>query len=294
MSVSYGIYVELDCEFVEKNIFFILNRASDLGFVYLVGTEDKQYVDTDVCCLGVDQAILKLQMVTEEILDDGGPWLHAKFQDTSFFLWIRKTKNNRIIVSCGAFEFRWDKQFDRGSSLYTIDFARYVRLLSNVCGDMNILRIETDSDLVEGIEYVNQGCVTALIDMGSFEEEFSRSLEGVKGSCSGLIHNGMQSKFIFFDETTDQPTEPSVQKCYEILKAGFHTYLYAKKDGASFKIEIKQNNQGWDFVSVYPLEPYRMKKGYESEEEKIDVAFYVQRLVELCENFAIYELKTFI
>ena len=293
MSVSYGIYVELDFEFMEKNIFSIIHRASEMGFVYLANVEDKECFDIHVWYLDVAQAVLKLQMVTEEILDNGGPWLRVKFHDTSFFLWIRKSKKGRILVSFGSFEFRWDKQFDRGCSMYTIDLARYVRLLLNICNDMNILKVETDSDLVEGVEYAVQNCVTALIDVGSFEEAFSGSLEGVKGSCRGLIRNGLQSKFIFFDEDTGQLIEPSEQKYYDILKAGFSAYLYAKKDDISFMIEIKKSIQGYDSVTLYPLEPYLMKKRCGSEDEKIDVAFYVQRLLELCENFAIYELKTF-
>ena len=92
----------------------------------------------------------------------------------------------------------------------------------------------------------------------------------------------------------EKQIEPSVQHCYDTLKAEFPVYLYAKVDDVPFKIEIKKNERAYDFVSIYPLEPYRMKKGYGSEEEKIDLAFYIKRLIELCENFAIYELKTFL
>ena len=74
---------------------------------------------------------------------------------------------------------------------------------------------------------------------------------------------------------------------------GLGVILYAKKDGVSFKIEIKQDVKGYDGVVIYPLVPYQMKKGYGGEKENVDVAFYVQRLLELCENFAVYELKTF-
>jgi hypothetical protein len=295
MSRDYSVYMTLGLPFIQKNVQFIVQKADDLNFVYLADSDDNKLFDISTRYLNVNQAVSKLFTMAEKMTDYESPFLRAKYCDTDFFLRLYEAENKAISIGVAVFGFRWDKKFEQGSSSYTIDFARYIRLLLSVCNDLTILEVETHSDLVEGVQYIDQGCVTGLICMGPFEEAFSGSLEGVNASFGGLIYNGFGNKFIFFDENTGNSIEPSAQGYYEIFKAGFPVYLYAKKDGVSFKIAIKRNIQEYeyDFVSVYPLAPYRMKKGYGSEGEKIDVAFYTQRLLELCENFAIYELKTF-
>jgi len=270
MSISYSIDNTLVLLYIEDNIKYIITCGMQKGFIYLDNESQK---------------ILSINDVIQKILyfdfENEASHITVKFQDTKFFLWFFKSDNDLLIFSIGSFAYRWDKQFERESKMYTIDFSRYIRLLLNIYSDVTLLKLETFSDLIEGIEYVDQKCITALIEMGPFKEGFE-----------GLIDNGFVNNFTFFDENTNQQIIPSAQKYYEIMKANFPIYLYAIKDSVSFKIEIK-NIQGFYGILVYPLEPYLMKKGYGSEEEKIDVAFYVQRLLELCENFAIYELKTF-
>jgi hypothetical protein len=293
MSMDHSIYMNFDLEFTQKNVQFVLQKASNFDFVYLTESEDKKLFDIGVRYFNVEQAILKLSTMAKNMTDYERPFLRIKYQDTDFFLRLYEDENKLITMGVAVFGFRWDKQFERGSRMYTIDFSRYIRLLMKMCGDLNILTIETSSDMVEGVQYTNQNCVTALIDMGSFKEVTSGSIEGVRGSFRGLIDNALENKFVFFNQDGEKQIQSLIEECYENFKAGFPLYLYAAKDNFSFKIEIKKNEQGYDFVSVYRLEPYLMKKGYGSEDEKIDVAFYTQRLLELCENFAIYELKTF-
>jgi hypothetical protein len=287
------IYIGFDLSFTQENIRFIIQRAEDLGIVYLADAGDRKVFNISSWYFNIDEAILKLLIMTNKTIDYEKPFLHAKYFDTDFSFWLYEGKNKLITLEIGAFGARWDKKISIGRRTDIIDFSRYIRFVLNICVDIPLLKLETYSDLEKSIEYNNQNCVTALIDMGSFKEQFSGSLEGIRGSCSGLIDNGLWSEFIFFDENVVQSIEPSVQRLYDILQAGFPAFLYAKKDDISFKIEIKQNVQGYDRVTIHPLEPYLMKKGYGSKDEKIDVAFYVQRLIELCENFAIYELKTF-
>jgi hypothetical protein len=158
--------------------------------------------------------------------------------------------------------------------------------------DFLLLDLEMSSDhSKDWSKDIERGCVVAMINMGSMIEQPLGNI--FKESVGCLLRNGIQNGFIFFDENLEKQIEPSIQRYYDTLKAGFPIQFYAKKEDVPFKVEIKRSEQGYDFVSVYSLKPYLMKKGYGSEEEKIDVAFYVERLIELCENFAIYELKTF-
>jgi hypothetical protein len=282
MSVSYSIDVTLDLFYTEENIKYIVAKGKEQKFTYL---------DFELCkFLSVDEVV---QKILYSHSDDEARHVRIKFQDTFCFLWFFKSDNGQLIFSIGSFGYKWDRDFSNGRRIYTIDFARYIRLMLEACNDVSILELNTDSDITEDLVYEYQNCAVAFLNMGVFGKDSSDYTDYGRWSVKYFLANATQNGFEFFDENTGQSIEPSVQKYYDVLKAGFPAYLYAKKDGISFKIEIKQNNQGYDLVSVYPLEPYLMKKGYGSEDEKIDAAFYVQRLIELCENFAIYELKTF-
>ena len=75
-------------------------------------------------------------------IEDDEHYIHAKFQDTDFSIWIFK-KNNLIIFSIGNFGITWKKEFINDD--YGIDFARYIRLLLRVCKDFTILALETSA-----------------------------------------------------------------------------------------------------------------------------------------------------
>jgi len=67
--------------------------------------------------------------------------IRAKFQNTDFFIWIFKEKNNLLKFSIGGFGIIWKEEFINNH--YGIDFARYVRLLLKVCRNFTILELET-------------------------------------------------------------------------------------------------------------------------------------------------------
>ena len=282
MSVSYSIDVAVDLLYTEENIKYIVTNGKDKNFIYL-DSERRIF-------LSVDDVVQKKMSESYSETYNEDFHVRIKYQDTFCFLWFFKSDENKIIFSIGSFDYRWDKDFNSGKvEIHTIDFARYIRLMLEVCSEVPILALSTDADNREELTYQFQNSVVAIVDMGFLEKDVARNIDYGWNMVESFLMNGICNQFQFFDKNTSQLIEPSVQECYDILKAGFPVLLYVKKDAISFKIEL---GHGW--FAVYPLEPYRMKKGYESEEEKIDVAFYVQRLVELCENFAIYELKTFI
>ncbi|HEX4068697.1 MAG TPA: hypothetical protein VHX42_01240 [Candidatus Babeliales bacterium] len=288
MSVCYAIYGRFDLKFTKQNVKLVVQKASDIGFIYMA-RED--FVITSRH-LNVDQATDVLLTTTEEILDEGGAFLYGRFQDTGVSIRIRE-ENNALVFSFGSFYYRWDKDFSNGQRIHTIDFARYIRLMLDVCKDITLLDLHTFADNLTDIIGDAENCVVAALDLGFFGEKYPGGHEIIKLSIEYLLSNAVQNKFVFFDEFFDKQREPFMQNLYDTLKADFPINLYAKKDHVPVKIEIKKDQQGNDFVSIYPVEPYLIQKGHESNEEKLDASFYVQRLLELCENFAIYELKTF-
>jgi hypothetical protein len=293
MSVMYFLQVDLDIEYTENSINYVLKKMYEKGCVFLA-KEDGQGGLIGSYFLNLDQASAKIFMATDEVRYLCEDTLFVKCKDTYFDLRFYKEKENLLLISLSDFPCAWGKKFWNGQKDFVIDFSRYINFIINVTKDLSLLGLEMSSDHSAGWpEDIEKKSIIAVVCLGPMDHQISGSSEGVRGSVSCIITNGNENNIIFFDEKTGQPTAPPIQKYYNILKAGFPAYLYAKKDNIAFKVEIKQNVQGYDGVTVYPLEPYLMKKGYGSEEEKIDVAFYVERLLELCENFAIYELKTF-
>jgi hypothetical protein len=288
MSVGYAIYGRFDLKFTKQNVKLVIQKASDIGFIYMA-REDFAITSRH---LNVDQAADVLLTITEETLDEGRGFLYGRFQDTGILIRIYE-ENDALGFSFGSFYYRWDKDFSNGTQIHTIDFARYIRLMLDVCKDITLLDLHTFADNLTDIISDTKNCALVSLDMGYFGEKKIGHTDVGRMSIEYFLSNAFQNKFVFFDEFFDKQIEPFVQKYYEILKSEFSLNLYAKKDGIPFKIEIKRDAQGYDLVLIYPVKPWCMKKDYENAEEKLDASFYVQRLLELCENFAIYELKTF-
>lgn len=280
MSVSYSIDVTLDLLYTEENIKHILSLGQNNHFTYF----DYEWDST----LSIDETIQKILYSDYENRN-----MHVRFQDTIFCVWFFKSDDGLLIFSIGSFGYKWDKDFSNGRKISLIDFARYIRLLLEVVQNIAILELSTVSDTTEELVYKYKNCVVVVFDMGFYQKNILGDIDCAKWSIESFIDNGIQNRFEFFDEHTNLLIKPHIQQYYEMLKTNYSTYLYAKKEHIKFKIEIVRTGQGYDCVALYPLEPYRIKKGYGSEGGKFDVAFYVQCLLELCENFAIYELKTF-
>lgn len=107
--------------------------------------------------------------------------------------------------------------------------------------------------------------------------------------CTHLKINALANKFIFFDDQFSKQSELSAEDVSQAIQSGNPVFLFVKVKNHSFKIKLESNQKG-DFISLYPLEPYKVKKGIDSEKEKLDLGFYVECMLELTENFAIYEL----
>jgi hypothetical protein len=290
MSVWYFLQIGLDMQYMEKNILYILKEYEKYGLIYFSPIQKSS--EGNSYFIEYQQAARHVLMATDEMRDRSEDALVIKYKDTYFKLQWFKQDDKPMILSMYSFSCPWIKDFWYGEERTMIDFSRYIELVFHITNQFSISYLIASADDLEGFVYDNsEVSAVVVIDMGV---SICSEKDNLRDSIGSIVSNALQNRFILVDENTNQLIEPSIERYYETFKAGFPVYLYAKKDDVLFKFEIKRMQQGCDFVSIYPLEPYRMKKGYGSEEEKIDVAFYVQRLLELCENFAIYELKTFL
>jgi|GEM_PF-2808758 len=104
-----------------------------------------------------------------------------------------------------------------------------------------------------------------------------------------ILQNAQTYNLTFIDEKTRQVYEPEPDRITQIVYSGFAADLCVKNmDNIIFKIDLIRTSAG-DYVSLYPLEPYQKKKGIDCQEEGLDLAFYIERILELCEGFVIWE-----
>ncbi|MGB8367610.1 MAG: hypothetical protein WCD44_04590 [Candidatus Babeliales bacterium] len=134
MGISYSIDALLDLKYEKNNIDYLFQKCIKNNiFLYSDTFYDMHKLDS----IGATNRILSVELEPEDRS------ILAKFQDTDFFIWIFKKKNNLIKFSIGGFGITWRKEFidDR----YGIDFARYIRLFLRVCSEFTILSLETDA-----------------------------------------------------------------------------------------------------------------------------------------------------
>lgn len=107
-----------------------------------------------------------------------------------------------------------------------------------------------------------------------------------------IFYNGEKYKFIYF--TNNRQNKMSVENVIlnikKELQLKYQSIIYAKVKDNFIKIVIKCNPEGGgNLISVFPVEPYRIKKAIDGS-GLIDIAFYIELALELCTNFSIYEL----
>jgi hypothetical protein len=104
-----------------------------------------------------------------------------------------------------------------------------------------------------------------------------------------MLQNAQAHNLTFIDEKTRQAHEPEPNRITQIVYAGFTADLWVKDtNNILFKIDLIRTPTG-DYVSLYPLDPYKKKQGIDCQEEGLDLAFYIERILELCEGFVIWE-----
>jgi len=124
----------------------------------------------------------------------------------------------------------------------------------------------------------------------SYSTDFENSI--FNGEVDQLISNGKSNQLIFFEENMSQISANDIApKIKNTLEANtIPAIFYAKKGNSVIKIIIP--NDPKNVVSIIPQAPFCIKKGFGSAQEAIDLAFYVEIALGLCENFAIYQFST--
>lgn len=140
MSISYSISIELDANCSNQNISLIFKRGSELGFIYYAKSLEAfdGYHSIAATCIEASEFIFK--NFERGVYDDGENYFMTKFQDTDFLLTLYP-KNNNLRVSFVDIGEPWTRVIDYESQ--TIDFARYSRLLLDLCKDFSILKLDT-------------------------------------------------------------------------------------------------------------------------------------------------------
>ncbi len=134
MGILYTVEILLDLKYEKHNIDYFFQKCIENNINLYSDTFDNVYA--------LDSNSAATQILAVEI-DNEKPKVHAKFQDTDFFMWIYKKKNNLISFFIGDFGITWKKEFINDD--YGIDFARYIRLLLRICKDFTILELKTDT-----------------------------------------------------------------------------------------------------------------------------------------------------
>jgi hypothetical protein len=140
MSISYSISVELDANCSHQNISFIFKRGSELGFIYYVKSPEPSDGYHSISASDQAAAEFIFKKIEHGTYDDGENYFMTKFQDTDFLLTLYP-KNNNLRVSFVDIGEPWMRVIDYKSR--TIDFARYSRLILDLCKDFSILKLET-------------------------------------------------------------------------------------------------------------------------------------------------------
>jgi hypothetical protein len=140
MSSFYSVEVILNAHHNENNITRIIEHGTDLGFIYYGW--DK--TPSPIILTSQEAKTFLLTILTGDENDLSDAYLTVVFKDTDFLMRIDPIENYTRI-SIFSFGQPWQRQIDRDS--YTIDFARYIRLVLELCKDFPILELTTARDL---------------------------------------------------------------------------------------------------------------------------------------------------
>lgn len=140
MSSFYSVEVILNAHHNESNITRIIEHGTDLGFIYYGW--DKTPSPIMLTSQDAKTFLLTILKGNENDLSDA--YLTVVFKDTDFLMRIDPFENH-IRLSIFAFGRPWQRPIDFDA--YTIDFARYIALLLDLCKDYPILELTTTRDL---------------------------------------------------------------------------------------------------------------------------------------------------
>lgn len=200
----------------------------------------------------------------------------ASYQDIYiYFSLFLNTINNQLSLDMDY--DNWRRDFRRSSEDYMYDNARYARLFLDVVEPFVLkdFTIKCENQYLN--EELPKNCLAAAIRIGD-------------GFSKQFVDNILYSKFLI---TYKQGSEklPKINDIKHFIREGFFTptfYIRTQQSALSIaKIVVPRYE---NHIFLYPLEPYRMKKF--EDEEGIDMQYYLRILLNICNHYPIWELRT--
>lgn len=140
MSIFYSVDLTVNVPYNEIIITKILHRGVDLGFIYYGWNK----APSPIILTSQQATAFLLTILTGDENDPSDVYLTVVLNDTNFLMRIDPVDNNTRI-SIFSFGQPWQRPIDFDA--YTIDFARYIMLLLDLCKDYPILELTTARDL---------------------------------------------------------------------------------------------------------------------------------------------------
>jgi hypothetical protein len=131
-----------------------------------------------------------------------------------------------------------------------------------------------------GFTMNNNRFIRVQVDLGDIGEKFL-----------GIFYNTISNKITLIDEigSDSDKYKSFLDKVLKIIRSGSPFVFRAKSKEYFFEIELKIADG--TFITLYPIAPFK-KKNINTETQELDLGFYIERMIELTENFSIYELVT--
>jgi hypothetical protein len=126
--------------------------------------------------------------------------------------------------------------------------------------------------------------IRVQVDLGDIGEKFL-----------GVFYNAISNKITLIDEIDEIGSDiyaeykAFLDKVLKIIRSGSPFVFLAKSKEYFFEIELKIADG--TFITLSPIAPFK-KKNINTEKQELDLGFYIERMIELTEDFPIYELVT--
>ncbi len=118
--------------------------------------------------------------------------------------------------------------------------------------------------------------------------EFYSDLYAISDSITTIFHNGRHHGYRYYDdiENKELDIELFITETKRIVSQGLRNiiYLYDQEYLSHFYIEH-------NLLTLIPIKPFKFKAGKDGK-KAIDLAFYINQMLNLCDNVEIEQLYT--
>lgn len=256
--------IDLIASFNPKTIHELLSDGYKNNYIYLDGTTP----------LSIGEATKNTLIAEEENIHK----LYVKYYDIYLYLIFSQDKANNITLMLDILEPAWCKEFLLKKTKIMQDNARYARLLLNLCQNFFIKNFYIFSHLqiFDELE-VQKGFHVAL--------DIDANLEELKESAHLFLKNAYENSYIVLNKNLNHISDAqSDESLLRLIKTGTAVF-YLQIKPHLIKVHIESS-----LVSFIIIDEGK-KIILPSGELIIDIKFYIEALLNFCENFGILELK---